>query len=122
MAGLAKPLGQDRRRGVGVQKAVADDLLADLLGAAVGGLGSALLAEQGQGAALPEGVAELEVTLFAEAELAGGGQGAQAFAFAFVEHGELEGDFVAGRHGQGTGGTFQGLGIGLSIEFEHRGG
>ena len=64
---------------------MADDLLADLVGAAAGGFGPALLAAQGQGAVVDEAVAELEVALFAEAELAGCGQGAQAFAFAFVE-------------------------------------
>ncbi len=119
VAGLAELLGHHRRTGIRIQKAVADDLLADLFGAAVGGFGAAFLALQGQGAPAQEGLAELEVTGFAEAELAGGGQRARAFAFAFVEHGQFEGDFVVGRDGEGAGGALQRLGKGVRIEFQH---
>jgi hypothetical protein len=100
VAGLADFLGQDGGRSVRIQEAMADDLLADRLSAAVGGFGAALLALQGAGAARLIEPAQLEIALLAEAEFAGSGQGAVGFAFAFVEHGQFTGDFVVVADGQ----------------------
>jgi hypothetical protein len=104
-AGLTEFWGDDGRGGLGIEEAMANDLANDFVGAAGGTLGAAFVAVQGQGAAVGEGLAELEVALFAEAEFAGGLDGAKAFARAFEEHGEFAGDFVVGRHGQGAGGA-----------------
>jgi hypothetical protein len=89
VAGLAQFLGNDGRRGIGIQEAVTDHLLEDLIGAAVVGFRPAFLVLQGRGAALFELVAQLEVALFGKAEFGGSGQRPQAFAFAFVEHGQF---------------------------------
>ena len=100
LPGLTQLLAEDGGRGVGIQKAIADDLLDDLVGAAVVGFGAALLVLEGEGTALFEGLAQLEVALLGVAELAGGGQGAEAFALAFVEQGEFGEDGVVGGDGQ----------------------
>ena len=57
VAGLADFLCQDAGGSFRIQKAVANDLLADLVGAAVGGFGAALEALQSEGAALLEELA-----------------------------------------------------------------
>jgi hypothetical protein len=119
LAGLTYLLGYDGGVGVRVQKAVADDLLADLVGATRGGFGATLLTLEGQSAAGLEGLAELEIALFAEAKLTSGGQGAGALALAFKEHGQFEGDFVGGEHGQVAGRAAEGLGGGVSIKCQH---
>jgi hypothetical protein len=72
VAGLANSMGQDAGASHRVEEAAANHLLADLVGAAVGGFGAALEALQSQGAALLEACAQLEVALLAEAEFAGG--------------------------------------------------
>ncbi len=87
VATLPELLGQDRGGSVGIEKAVPNDLLADLVRAAGGAFGAALLALQGAGPLLLVELAQLEVALLAEAEFVGGGQRAGGFAFAFVEHG-----------------------------------
>lgn len=105
MAGLANFLGQDAGGSLRIEEAVANDLLTDLIGAAVGGLGAAAATLQGQGTPRLEELAQLIVTLFAKAELAGGRHGAGRLAFAFVEHGQFAGNLVIVGHGQGAGGS-----------------
>src|SRR5216683_2622456 len=118
-AGLAELLGDDVGGGVGVEEAVADDLADDFVGAAVATFGAAFLAEQGGAAAVGERLAELEVALLREAELACGGGGAEALAFAFDEHGEFAGDLVVGAEGEGAGGADEEQL--LEIDVEHGG-
>jgi hypothetical protein len=65
--------------------------------------GPRLVVDQGRVALLGKGVAELEVALFGVTEELGGGDGTEAKALAGDEHGELAGDFVVGREGQGAG-------------------
>ena len=84
---------------------MADDLADDFIGAAVEAFGAAFLAEQGGGAAVGERLAELEVALLAQAELACGGGRTEALALAFDEHGEFAGDLVVGPEGEGAGGA-----------------
>src|SRR5216683_608209 len=115
-AGLAELLGDDVGGGVGVEEAVADDLADDFVGAAVEAFGAAFLAEQGGGAAVGERLAELEVALFTEAELARGGGGAEALALAFDEHGEFAGDLVVWAEGEGAGGADEELLLQIDVE------
>ena len=115
-AGLAELLGDDLGGGVGIEEAVADDLADGLVGAAGGALGAALAALQGGGAVGEEGAADLEVALFAEAELLGGSQGAEPLALAFDEHGEFAGDFVGGGDGEGAGGAGELLELGVEVK------
>jgi hypothetical protein len=119
VAGLANFLGQDAGGSFRVEKAVTNDLLAGLLGTAVSGFGAAFVAEQSQGAPLLEEMEQLIVTLLAEAELAGGGQGAGLLALAFVEHGEFAGDFVIVGHEQGAGGSAEDQAWRIGREFNH---
>ena len=100
LAGLAQFLGDDGGRGGRIQEAITHDLLDDLIGAAIVGFGAALLILQGQGAALFENLAQLEVALLGIAEFLGGGNGAGAFALAFVEHGQFGQDGIVSRDGQ----------------------
>jgi len=116
-AGLAEFLGDDLGRGFGIEEAMANDLADDFVGAARGAFGSAFLAVQGQGAALAEGVAELEIALFAEAELACGSERPEALALAFDEHGEFAGDVVVVGDVQGSGVADKLLE--LEVELEH---
>lgn len=115
-ARLAELLGDDVGGGVGVEEAVADDLADDFVGAAGGAFGAAFLAEQRGGAAVGERLAELEVALLAEAELACGGGGAEALALAFDEHGEFAGDLVVGAEGEGAGGADEELLLEIDVE------
>jgi hypothetical protein len=119
MAGLADFLGQDTGGSVRVEKAVANDLLAGLLGAAVSSFGAAFVAEQSQRAPLLEEMEQLIVALLAKAELAGGGDGAGSLALAFVEHGEFAGDFVIVGHRQGAGGSGEDQAWRIGREFNH---
>jgi hypothetical protein len=116
--GLAEFLGDDVSGGFGIEEAMANDLADDFVGAAVVAFGSAGLAAEGGGAERGEGVSELEIALFAEAELACGLEGSEALALALDEHGEFAGDFVVGEDGEGTSGTKQLLE--LQIEGEHK--
>ena len=116
-AGLAEFLGDDVSRGVGVEEAMADDLADDFVGATVETFGAAFLAQQSGAAAVGERLAELEIALFTEAELACGGGGTEALALAFDEHGEFVGDLVVGAEGERAGGTDEELL--LEIDLEH---
>lgn len=116
VAALAELLGEDGRGGVGVEEAMTDDLLEDLVGAAVVGLGAALAIEQSGGTEFLQALTKLEVALLAEAELGGGGQGAEPFAFALVEHGELAKEEVVRRHREGAAGALKEKGVGKDLE------
>lgn len=117
VAGLAEFLANDLGGGVGVQEAVADDLLEDLVGAAIMSFGAALLVLEGEGASLGKGAAQLEVALFGEAKPEGSGLGAESSALALIEHDEFGEDGVVGGSGQLASGT--GENQGLFGDFEH---
>jgi len=88
-AALAQFLGDDLGGGIRVEKAVADDLLDDLIGAAVMGLGAALLVEQREEVAALEQLAQLKIALPAKAELGCRRGGTQALTLSFEKHGKL---------------------------------
>ena len=69
---LHELLGDDLRRGVGVEKAMPDHLTDEFGRAAVVRLGAPFPALQCRGPLLAEGAAKLEVALLAEVELLGG--------------------------------------------------
>jgi len=115
---LPQFLRDDLGRGIRVEEAVADNLLDDLIGAAVVGLGPAFLIEQGESAVALKGDAQLEVTLPAEAELGGGRAGAQSFTLSFEEHGELGEDDIGRGRAQRAAGTYEGEGV--RSEYKHR--
>src|SRR5713226_2943418 len=93
-AGLANLLSDDVGRGVGVEEAVADDLLSNIRGAPCGCLGSGFATEQSGATALLKGGEELVIALLGVAVLGGGGSGAEAFTFALDEHGEFAENLV----------------------------
>jgi hypothetical protein len=93
-AALAEFLGDDGGGGVGIEEALANDLANRFIGTTGTGLGSAFVAQEGDGTALEVSGAELEITLLAEAEFGGSRLGAKSFEFAFQEHEEFVGDFV----------------------------
>ena len=115
---LGEFLRDDGGRGLGIEEAMADDLADDFVGAAVIALGTAFFAFQGGGPALAIGLAELEVPLFTEAEVAGGLEGPAAVAFAVNEHGEFAGDFVVGADGKLARGTQELRLLGIELQQE----
>jgi hypothetical protein len=74
------------------------------------------LVEQASGPELLEGLAKLEIALLAEAELGGGGEGAEAFAFTFVKHGDFTKERIVKGEREGTFGAVKEEGIGKDIE------
>lgn len=116
-AGLGDFLGDDLRGRLRVEEAVADDLADDLIGAAVVGPGSALVIGQCGNPVLGQGVAELEIALFAVAEGRGGSDGALTEAIAGEEHGEFVEGLVVGGDVQGAVGAAEETSLG--VEGEH---
>jgi len=118
--GLLESLRDDFRRSVRVQEAVPDDLAHDLVGAAVIGLGAGGFALQRWGAVVLVEMEQLEVTGFGIAEFGGGLGRARAFALAFEEHGQFEGDLIAIGDEQGAGGAGE-VRLMLVVERNHGG-
>lgn len=100
MVSLAEFLSDDLGRGLRIQEAMADDLADDFVGAPVIGLGAGGFTVQSQGAVFFEQMEQLEIAGFGIAEFFGGLGGTGAFALAFEEHGQLEGEFIVGGDGQ----------------------
>jgi hypothetical protein len=71
-----------------------------------------------QGAALFEEVAQLEIALLGEAEFSGGGDGSQALALAFVEHGQFGENGILNGAGELAGWANEQQSI--VSDFEHR--
>ena len=115
---LGEFLGDDSRRGIGIEEAMADDLTHDFVGAAVIALGTAFFAFQGGGPALAIGLAKLEVALFTEAEVASGLEGPAAVAFAVNEHGEFACHFVVGEDRELASGTEELVFLGIEVQHE----
>jgi hypothetical protein len=110
---LTQFLGDDFRRSVRVQKAVAQHLANDLIGAAVVGFGAGLLRLQGGQPAGGELVQELIIALATVAETGGDGSDVVLEALAFQEHDEASGLEIGGGDGQGPGGTGGLLSLGI---------
>lgn len=104
-AALAEFLGDDVRRGFGIEEAMANDLSDDFVGAPVVVFGATFLVEQRGGAACAVGLSELEIALLAEAELAGRRARSESVAFAFEEHDEFGSEYVVDVDGQSALGT-----------------
>lgn len=115
-ANLAKLLGNDSGGGVGVEEAMPNDLANHFVGASRGAFGSAFLTEECGGAEVAVGLAQLEIALFAEAELARCGGGSESLTFAFDEHGEFAGDFIVGSESEGAGGADKELLLQIDVE------
>jgi hypothetical protein len=113
---LAEFLGDDLGGGVGIQKAVAQDLANDLVGAAVRGFRTGLLRQEGGQALLLEAVQQLIIALPAAAVFFGDGGDVVCQTLALDEHQEAVGLQVGGRDGQGARGTDQTVGAGVEME------
>ena len=114
--GLAQLLGNDLRRGLRIQKAVAQDLADGLVGAAVIGLGAGLVRLESGQAALLEGVEDLIVALPAIAVFSGDGGDVAVQTLAFHEHEETGGQGVGVGDGQRAGGPGQLVSFGIELE------
>jgi hypothetical protein len=117
-AGLAEFLSKDGGGGFGIEEAMANDLADDFVGTAIVAFWAALTALQSQGAAVGESLAQLEIALFAETELAGGTQGTKLLALAFKEHGQFPSDFIVVQYAECTVGRPDEL-LELEIELKH---
>ena len=114
--GLLEFLGDDVGGDVGVQEEVAQDLADGLFSAAVVGLGAGFVGDQGEGAALEEGGAQLIVAGAGEAEAVGDGGDVSFQAFALDEHEEARGEGVVGGDEQGAGGAGELVEGGVKLE------
>ena len=97
-SGLTKLLGDDVRRGLGVEETMADDLPDDFLSAHRRALGPAFLAAESGRPPLVKELEELVIARLTEAVLGGRGHGAEAFALPLDEHEESLGGLVVRRN------------------------
>jgi len=102
---LAKLLGEDVERGVGIEEAVANDLANDLVGADIVAFGAWLMAQESWATLFTKEFEHLEISLFAEAELLGRFGGSGSLTLAFDEHGDAGDDDVIGQDGELSGGA-----------------
>jgi hypothetical protein len=102
LAGLLEFLGKNFGGGVGVEEAKAKQLAKRFVRTTRAGLGAGRMAEQSRAAVFLEDLAELVVTLPAEAEQVGSLGGSQVGAFAEDEHQKFVGEFVLGAEAQGA--------------------
>jgi hypothetical protein len=104
-AGLAELLSNDVDRGIGVEKAVTNDLSFDLISPNRVGLGSAFLVLEAQGSLLLKLLVQLIISLSREPMLLSGLHGSKSFAFSLDEHKQPRSDRVVGRDDEVAGGT-----------------
>jgi hypothetical protein len=102
---LAEFLRDDVDRGVRIEKAVADDLANDLVGADIVAFGAWLVALESCASIFTIEFEQLKISLLAEIVLFGGLGGAEPFALAFDEHGQPGDDLVVGKNGEISGGA-----------------
>jgi hypothetical protein len=107
LAGLLEFLGKDIGGGVGVEKANTEQLPEGFVRVTRAGLGAGLMAEQSGAAVFLEGLAELVVTLPAEAEQLRGLARSEVGAFAQDEHQKFVGEFIVSVEGQRASGPVQ---------------
>ena len=91
---LADLLSDDIRRGVGIEEAVADNLVNHGRGATRRCFGARFAAEQGKATALGEGREDLVIALSGVAVFGGGCGGAESFTFTLDEHSQFEEDLI----------------------------
>lgn len=113
---LPQFLGDDLRRSIGIQKAIAQDLADDLIGAAIVGFGSGLLELQGGETALLEGREDLVITLAAITIFSSDRSDLGFQALAFDQHEEAAGQFIGVRDGQETGGAGESMGFWIKFK------
>ena len=111
--GLAQFLGDDLGGGVGVQKAVTQDLTDGLVGTAVIRFGSGFLRLEGRQAAALKGVQDLVIALAAITIFLGDGGDVSVQTLAFDQHEETAGQVVGGINRQGAGWAGELVGMGL---------
>jgi hypothetical protein len=104
-SGLAEFLRDDLDRGVGIKKAVADDLANELVGADIVAFGSRLVTLESHATMFTIKFEQLKISLFAKAKLCGGLGGTKPFALAFDEHAQAGDDEVIRTNGEFTGGA-----------------
>lgn len=103
--GLAKLLRYDLGRGVGIEKAMAQDLADGLIGAAIVGFWAGLFRFKGGQTAPQKGVANLVIALTAATIFLCDLGDVGCKAFAFHQHKEAAGKLVGGVDGEGASGT-----------------
>ena len=113
---LPELLGDDLRRGVGIQKAIAQDLADHLVGAAIIGSGAGFPGLQGQEAPLLEGVEDLVITLAAITIFLRDGGDLRIPALAFLKHEEAAGQLIGIGDGQEAGGAGELMGQGIEVQ------
>jgi len=99
MTQLPEFLRDDLRRCLPVEEEVADHLTNNTIGASIIGLGAGLFTLECGRTPGHEGVEQLMKTLSRVAVFVGRLFRAEAFALAFIEHGELASDFIISRDG-----------------------
>ena len=104
-SGLAEFLRDDLDRGVGIKKAVADDLANELVGADIVAFGSRLVTLESHATMFTIKFEQLKISLFAKAEFFGGLGGTKPFALTFDEHAEAFDDEVIRTNREFTGGA-----------------
>ena len=98
--GLTKLLCESVERRVRIEEAVANDLANDFIGSDIVAFGAWLVAKEPWAALFTKEFEQLEIPLFAEAELVGCFGGTDSLALAFDEHGEAGDDEVVRPNGK----------------------
>ena len=114
--GLAQFLGDDFGGGVGVQKAVAQDLAHGLVGAAVIGLGPGLLRLKGRQAPGLIVLQKLIIAWPAKPVMLGDSRDVAFQTLAFQEHEETRGLLIGSSHGQSAGWTDDLVSLGIELQ------
>lgn len=114
--GLAEFLGDDLGRDIGIQKAMAQDLADDFVGAAVVGFGAGFFGFQSGEAALVEEIEQLVITLARIVIFLSDSGDMILHALAFNEHEEAASQFVGSGDGQGTGWAGELMRGGIELE------
>ncbi len=113
---LAEFLGDDLRGGVGIQKAVAQDLTDELVGAAIIGFGTGLPGLEGrQASSLVDGQ-HLVIALAAKAVFLGDVADLGLQTLAFDKHEEAAGLLIGGGDRKRAGRAGELLGLGIELE------
>jgi hypothetical protein len=97
---LPKLLGNDRWRGLGIKKTIAEDLTHQLVGSAIVGLGPGFAAPQGGQTALLKGGKDLVIALAATTVFLGDGVNLSLQTLSLHEHDETASQLIVGRDGQ----------------------
>lgn len=113
---LPELLGEDLRRRIGIQKAIAQDLADHLVGAAIIGFGAGFLGLQGGETALPEGLEYLVIALATIAILLSNSADLSFQTLTFDEHEEAASHLVGGGDGQGPSRAGELMDLGIESE------